>query len=136
MQGEGRIRIAADEDVVLARQRGRELAAAAGFSQTDATLIATAISELVRNILAYAGNGEIELARVRQNGREGVVVVAADSGPGIGDLDAAMQEGFSTAGGLGMGLPGARRLVDEFDIVSEVGRGTTVTLKKWRGIAA
>jgi serine/threonine-protein kinase RsbT len=136
MEGEGRIRIAADEDVVLARQKGRELAAAAGFSQTDATLIATAISELVRNILSYAGSGEIELARVHENGREGVVVVAADSGPGIGDVDAAMQEGFSTAGGLGMGLPGARRLVDEFDIVSEVGRGTTVTLKKWRGIAA
>jgi len=136
VEDEGRIRIAADADLVLARQKGRRLAAAMGFSGTDATLIATAISELARNILAYAGVGEIELARIHENSRDGIVVVALDSGPGIADLEAAMQEGFSTAGGLGMGLPGARRLVDEFDIVSEVGKGTTVTLRKWRAFAA
>jgi len=136
VEDEGRIRIAADADLVLARQKGRRLAAAMGFSGTDATLIATAISELARNILAYAGVGEIELARIQENSRDGIVVVALDSGPGIADLEAAMQEGFSTAGGLGMGLPGARRLVDEFDIVSEVGKGTTVTLRKWRAFAA
>lgn len=129
---EARIAIGSDADLVHARQMGRELATELGFSGTEATLIATAISELARNILSYAGSGQIAVSRIFENGRDGLVVVAVDTGPGIVDLDAAMQEGFSTAGGLGMGLPGARRLVDEFDIVSEVGAGTTVTLKKWR----
>ena len=134
MSREGRVAIAADVDLVSARQRGRELAAELGFSRTDATLIATAISELARNILAYAGSGEIELIRAHENGRDGVVVVAVDFGPGIADVEAAMQEGFSTAGGLGMGLPGARRLMDEFQVSSEEGKGTRITMKKWRSV--
>jgi serine/threonine-protein kinase RsbT len=129
---ESRVDIGSDADLVHARQIGRELATELGFSRTEATLIATAISELARNILSYAGKGQIAVSRIFENGRYGLVVVAVDTGPGIVDVEAAMQEGFSTAGGLGMGLPGARRLVDEFDIVSELGRGTTVTLKKWR----
>lgn len=132
MNREGRIAISADTDLVSARQRGRELATEVGFSRTDATLIATAISELARNILAYAGKGEIELSLAYENGRDGVVVVAVDSGPGISDVEAAMEEGFSTAGGLGMGLPGARRLMDEFQVFSEAGKGTRITMKKWR----
>ncbi|HEX9311822.1 MAG TPA: anti-sigma regulatory factor [Actinomycetota bacterium] len=131
MEGESRIAIASDADLVFARQKGRELAAGLGFSRSDATLIATAISEVARNILAYAGTGEIALSGIHQNGRNGVVVTALDSGPGIADVEAAMEEGFSTAGGFGMGLPGARRLMDEFVILSEPGRGTTVTMTKW-----
>ncbi len=129
---ERRIAIGSDTDLILARQEGRELAAKLGFSRTDATLVATAISELARNILAYARQGEIWLRPVHENSRDGVVVVAHDAGPGIPDVEAAMEEGFTTARGLGMGLPGARRLMDEFQILSEVGAGTTVTMKKWR----
>lgn len=127
-----RISIVSDSDLVVARQKGRELAGELGFSRTDATLIATAISELARNILDYAGNGEIAITRGFENGRNGVVVVAVDSGPGINDVEAALQEGFSTSQGLGMGLPGARRLMDEFQIHSEIGKGTRVVMKKWR----
>src|SRR5438876_5844851 len=117
-------------DLVLVREVGRELAKEIGFSQTDATLIATAISEVARNILAYAGKGEIELTSLFADGRYGVQVMALDSGPGIEDVRMALEEGTSTSGGLGMGLPGARRLMDEFDISSERGRGTRVTMKK------
>src|SRR5438093_1817817 len=99
---EARIAIGSDADLVHARQTGRELAAELGFSGTEATLIATAISELARNILSYAGSGEIAVSRTDLNGRTGVVVVAADAGPGIVDVEAAIQEGFSAAGGLGM----------------------------------
>jgi serine/threonine-protein kinase RsbT len=132
---EDRVSIGSDSDLVLARQKGRELAGQLGFSGTDATLIATAISELARNILTYAGAGEITLSRVFENGRDGIVVVARDEGPGIADIDAATNEGFTTGRGLGMGLPGTRRLMDEFQIHSEAGKGTQVVIKKWRGRA-
>lgn len=121
-----------DVDIVTARQLGRELAAKAGFTGSDLTLIATAISEVARNIVVYAGRGEIRLALAEKNGRRGIVVVAEDQGPGIPDIDQAMQDGFSTGRSLGLGLPGARRLMDEFHIVSEVGKGTIITMRKWR----
>jgi len=103
-----------------------------GFSATDATLIATAISELARNIVLYATRGEIALTAVENGGRPGVIVVARDKGPGIPDLRRATAGGYSTSGGLGLGLAGVRRLMDEFEIVSEVGTGTTVTARKWK----
>jgi serine/threonine-protein kinase RsbT len=128
---EVRVPIAGEADIVTARQKGRELAAAGGFSRTEQTLIATAISEVARNIVAYARRGEIILSAVEQPGRRGVVVVARDDGPGIPDLDLALRDGYSTGNSLGMGLPGARRLMDEFDLSSTVGSGTTVTMRKW-----
>ena len=129
---ESRIAIESDADVVTARQRARELAAAAELSSTDQTLLATAISEVARNITAYAVRGEVIVGVVRSdNGRRGIRVVARDEGPGIEDVEAALQDGFTTGNGLGLGLPGARRLVDEFAIETAVGQGTTVTLVKW-----
>jgi serine/threonine-protein kinase RsbT len=127
-----RIPINADSDIVTARRRGREMASRLGFTSTDSTLIATAISELARNILLYAHQGEIGVAIVEGSDRRGVRVIARDEGPGIADVERAMQEGFSTSRSLGMGLSGVRRLVDDFDIVSEPGRGTTVIVKKWK----
>jgi serine/threonine-protein kinase RsbT len=122
----------ADIDIVTARQKGRELARELGFTSTDLALIATAISELARNIILYANAGQIVLA-VSENGtKRGIKVVARDDGPGIPDVERALEEGFSTSRSLGLGLSGVRRLMDEFDIVSEVGRGTTVTVKKWK----
>ena len=120
-----------ETDVVKARQKGRELAAALGFSSTDQTLIATAISEVARNIVSYATRGTVTVAKVESQGRIGIEIVAADQGPGIPDVELAMQDGFSTGNSLGFGLPGARRLMDDFELVSQVGMGTTVTLRKW-----
>ena len=120
-----------DADIVAARQKGRELAAAVGLAGSDLTLIATAISELARNIISYAQHGEITLQAVQQNGRRGIIVVARDKGPGIPDIALAMQDGFSTGKSLGLGLPGAKRLMDEFEIQSVVGEGTTITMRKW-----
>lgn len=132
VEAESRIVIESDADVVIARQRARELAAALELSSTDQTLLATAISEVARNITAYAGHGEVSVAIVADDGgRRGIRVVASDDGPGIEDVERALQDGFTTGGGLGIGLPGARRLVDEFAIDSAPGRGTTVTLVKW-----
>ena len=129
---EARVRVTKDADVVTARQKGREIAVAAGFSATEATLIATVISELARNIVQFAERGEILAYPVEQSGRSGVTIVARDVGPGIRDVKRALQDGYSTyRGGLGLGLPGSRRLMDEFEIISEVGKGTTVTLTKW-----
>ena len=119
-------------DILEARKRGRELAASMGFALIDCTLIATAISELARNIVLYAGAGEILLRRVSTLGAEGVAIVATDSGPGIRDIRAAMQEGYSTSRGLGLGLPGVKRIMDEFNIESKLRHGTTVTIKKWK----
>lgn len=124
--------INSDQDIVIARQRGRALAIEVGFSTGDATLIATSISELARNIVSYARRGEIALKIVRAANREGISIVASDSGPGIRDIRQAMTDGFSTSGSLGLGLPGVRRLMDEFEIASEPGRGTVVTVKKWK----
>lgn len=129
---EHHVAIAREADIVAARQAGRQLAAQLGFSSTDQTLIATAISELARNIVVYAQEGEIVLSRTDEDGRIGIQVVAIDSGPGIDNKELAMRDGYSTKNSLGLGLPGARRLMDDFMLDSEVGRGTTVTMKKWK----
>ena len=124
--------INSDQDIVTARQKGRALAIELGFSSGDATLVATAISELARNIVSYARKGEIQLNTVQGSGRQGILIVASDDGPGIQDIRQAMRDGFSTSGSLGLGLPGVRRLMDEFEIASEPGKGTIVKVKKWR----
>lgn len=131
-EDEARVMVTLDADVVTARQRGRDIAARAGFGPTDLTLIATAISEIARNIVKFARRGEIVISMVDDAGHRGVTVVARDAGPGIHDITGALRDGVSTYRGLGLGLPGARRLMDEFDVVSEVGKGTTVTMAKWR----
>ncbi len=129
---EVRITVASDADVVTARQKGREVALRLGFSPTEATLLATAISEMARNIVKFAVRGEIQIFDTAGHGRPGVSIVVRDVGPGIPDLEEAMRDGFSTYNGLGLGLPGARRLMDEFDVVTEAGKGTTITMTKWR----
>jgi serine/threonine-protein kinase RsbT len=129
--GEIRVPVSTDADVVEAREKGRELSAQLGFSSIDLTLIVTAISEVARNILLYAKEGEIRLSLEQEDGQRGIVVVARDDGPGIPDLELAMRDSYSTGNGLGLGLPGARRLMDEFEIKSEVSKGTTVVMKKW-----
>jgi serine/threonine-protein kinase RsbT len=132
VEAESRIAIESDADVVTARQRARELAGELELSSTDRTLLATAISEVARNITTYATRGEVTLRIVRDgDGRSGIEVIAADNGPGIEDIERALQDGFTTGGGLGLGLPGARRLVDEFEIESAPRQGTTVRLVKW-----
>ncbi len=119
-------------DIVTARQAGREPAARHGITATDPTLIATANSEVARNIVVYAEQGEIALRRIDDlGGRYGIEVIASDHGPGIADITLALRDGFSTRNSLGLGLPGAKRLMDELAIASEVGAGTTVTMKKW-----
>ena len=125
-----RLEIASDKDVVSARQLGRELAAELGFSPGDQTVIAAAISEIARNILMYARRGEVSFQPVDDSNRSGITVTARDEGPGIPDVSRALQDGYSTSGGLGLGLPGAKRLMDEFDVVTAAGRGTTVTMTK------
>jgi serine/threonine-protein kinase RsbT len=133
LEHETRVPIRSDQDIVTARQKGRSLAAALDFTSGEATLIAAAISELARNIVSYAKQGEIRMKVIDGSpDRRGIQVIAQDEGPGIADLDLALRDGFSTAGGLGIGLPGVKRLVDEFHIESERNRGTTVTIKKWR----
>jgi serine/threonine-protein kinase RsbT len=126
-----RVPIEADADVVTARHEARALGTELGFGSTDLTLLATAISEVARNITAYAERGEIVLRVVQRDGREGIEVVASDRGPGIRDVELALRDGYTTGNGLGLGLPGARRLVDEFHIRTGPGEGTTVTLVKW-----
>jgi serine/threonine-protein kinase RsbT len=127
-----RVPINSDRDIVAARQSGRSLAVALGFSSADATLIATAISELARNIVTYAKSGEIRLTVINGSARQGIQLVAHDEGPGISDIPQALRDGFSTSGSLGLGLPGVMRLVDEFEIVSRESCGTTVTARKWK----
>jgi RNA polymerase sigma factor (sigma-70 family) len=127
---EVRVPIRTDADVVAARKAARELAGRLNFSRTDLTVIATAVSEVTRNIVRFAGTGEVVVEIVEAN-RRGVQVVARDNGQGIPDIDKAITDGYSTYAGLGLGLPGARRLMDEFAVVSESGRGTTVTMTKW-----
>jgi serine/threonine-protein kinase RsbT len=124
--------IGSDSDILVARAQGRALAARLGFPSSDLALVATTISELARNILSYAGTGEVTVQRIGDGHQTGILVIARDKGPGIPDIHRALKDGYSTSGGLGLGLPGVRRLVDEFEIVSEVGRGTTVPVKKWK----
>jgi serine/threonine-protein kinase RsbT len=126
-----RVAIRTDADVVTARQEARSMGADLGFSSTDLTLLATAISEVARNITAYAGEGEVALRVLNDGGRQGIEVVASDDGPGIVDVELAMQDGYTTGNGLGLGLPGTRRLVDEFELRTEPGSGTSVRLVKW-----
>jgi serine/threonine-protein kinase RsbT len=130
--GEIRVGINSDQDIVVARQKGRAMANELGFSPGDATLIATAISELARNIVSYARKGKITLKMVNGLNRQGIAVTASDEGPGIPDIRQALRDGFSTSGSLGLGLPGVRRLMDEFEIDSRPGQGTTVAVKKWK----
>jgi serine/threonine-protein kinase RsbT len=132
MEAECKVPINSERDIVLARQKGRAMATQLKFSLGNATLIATAISELARNIVSYAGRGEIVMSVTRNSDRTGIMIVASDNGPGISDLALALRDGFSTSGSLGIGLPGVRRLMDEFDIDSQPGRGTIVTVTKWK----
>jgi serine/threonine-protein kinase RsbT len=127
-----RIAISTDVDIVKARQQGRKLAGDVGFETTDLALVATAISELARNIVRYAKDGEITIRPLTNAAHQGVEIVARDQGPGIKDVEQVMQVGFSTSGGLGLGLPGVRRLMDEFEIQSTPGLGTTIVTRKWR----
>ena len=128
---ETRVTIDSDRAIVDARQRGRSLALRLGFSPGSATLVATSISELARNILLYAGEGEIGLQPLERTGGAGLAIYARDRGPGITDLDRALEDGYSTSGRLGLGLPGVRRLMDEFEISSQAGSGTMVKAVKW-----
>jgi len=131
MSAEFVVQVERELDVVSARQKGRELAASIGFSSTDQTLLATVISEVARNIVSYAGKGTVLLCPLLENGRRGLLVVADDQGPGIENIELAMRDGYSTGKSLGLGLPGAKRIVDEFEIRSAPGTGTTVTMRKW-----
>jgi serine/threonine-protein kinase RsbT len=129
---EVRVPVESDTDIVTARQKGRALATRLGSSSGDATIVATAISELARNIVLYATHGEIILKPVDHGAQIGLIIIARDEGEGIPDIRQAMQDGYSTSGRLGVGLPGVKRLMDEFEIASEVGKGTAVTVKKWK----
>lgn len=131
MENETLTEINSAVDIVTARQRGRALALDLGFDGGEVTLIAAAISEVARNIVDHAKRGQIVMRRIDGKDEPGIQIVATDEGPGISDVAQAMQYGYSTRKGLGVGLPGAKWLMDEFDIVSRVGKGTTVTMKKW-----
>ena len=131
LRDEARIPVSDYADIVSARETGRAIAETIGFRDEDLPAIAAAISETARNMVQFAGGGVFVFNRVSHNGREGIEAVAQDNGPGIASLEEAMQDGYSTSGGLGMGLPGARSLVDEFKVVSRLGLGTTVTMRKW-----
>ena len=128
---EAKITIKAVEDIVEARQKGRALAQELGFSMTQSTLVATAISELARNIVLYAKTGEIVLSRVSTDQHVGLIITAQDKGPGIANIQHALMSGYSSSGGLGLGLPGVRQMVDEFDIKSRPGEGTQVMALMW-----
>lgn len=127
-----RVRIESDMDLVSARHAGRMLAEQAGFTSSELTLIATAISELARNIIEYANFGEIHLEIVQNGSTRGIRIIARDAGPGIGNIEQALRGGFSTSGGLGLGLAGVRHIMDNFDVESNVGMGTCVTVTKWK----
>ncbi|MBI3622137.1 MAG: anti-sigma regulatory factor [Nitrospirae bacterium] len=131
MANDMQVGISTSADIVTARQRGRELASELGFSGSDLTVLATAISEVARNIIEHAKEGEVILEPTHNGSKQGILIIASDRGPGIPDVDRALQDGYSSGKGLGLGLPGAKRLMDEFKVVSEVGKGTTVTMKKW-----
>jgi serine/threonine-protein kinase RsbT len=128
------LEITGDDDIVRARQRARELARDLGFGLVDQSRIATAVSELARNVVRYAthSRGTARMRRIGEGNHVGLEIVIADDGPGIADIEEAMQVGFTSGAGLGMGLPGARRLMDDMHIESELGRGTSVTIRKWR----
>lgn len=131
MEGDIVVNIQNSDDIVAARSAGHQLALDLGFSLTDVTMIATAISEIARNITSYAGRGAVRVTVADREGRKALVVRAEDYGPGIADIDRAMEDGYSTGRGLGMGLPGARRLMDRLVVDSKLGRGTVVEMWKW-----
>jgi serine/threonine-protein kinase RsbT len=118
-------------DIVAARQLGRNEAKAVGFGTVDQARITTAISELARNIYLYAGKGKIEIERLSTNGVHGIAIIAQDEGPGIADVKKVMEDGYSTSGGLGAGMPGVKRLMDEFHLETEPGKGTSIRVVKW-----
>jgi serine/threonine-protein kinase RsbT len=132
MNDDFRVVIESDSDLVEARAAARDLAARLGFSRTDATLIATAISEVARNIVVHVGHGAILMRPLYEDSRYGLEVIAEDNGVGIRDVQAALEDGYAGRGGLGLGLPGARRLMDDFEIETDADTGTRVTMKKWR----
>lgn len=123
--------ISKDSDLITIRKYGREMAAAMGYSRNDQTLIVTALSEIGRNILEHAGEGTVTLECKNRKRKKCFFVTAADTGPGIEDIESALKEGFTTRKGMGMGLPGAKRIMDEFELESERGIGTTVKMCKW-----
>jgi len=125
------VAISSAADIVTARQKGRLLAMELGFDGSDLTLIATAISEVARNIVDHAEHGEVILSQAHEGTKHGILIVARDEGPGIPNVAQAMQYGYSTRKGLGVGLPGAKWLMDEFELETKVGKGTIVTMRKW-----
>lgn len=126
-----RIEITSDDDIVTSRTMAKDLAQKLGFGIVDQTKIATAISELTRNVVKYADEGMLNIETISQAGRVGIELICEDRGPGIEDIEQAMQEGYSTGKGLGMGLCGAKKLMDEFEVTSEKGKGLRVTVRKW-----
>ncbi|WP_322111909.1 anti-sigma regulatory factor [Aerosakkonema funiforme] len=132
MQGHEVMGINSSSDIVLVRQAVRKWAVELGFSLVDQTKIVTAASELARNTLDYGGGGTVKLEALQQESRRGLRLTFEDSGPGIPDIELALKDGFTTGGGLGMGLSGSKRLVNEFDIFSRVGEGTRITITKWK----
>lgn len=131
MAGEVVVAINNPDDIVDARKAGHQLALDLGFTLTDVTMIATAISEVARNITSYAGHGAVRVSVADREGRQALVICAEDEGPGIADIERAMEDGYSTGRGLGLGLPGARRLMDQLIVESELGRGTVIEMWKW-----
>lgn len=131
MSTESSVDIITEWDIVAARQLGRNEAKEVGFGTVDQARITTAISELARNIYLYAGKGKITIERVTDGLMKGIIIIAADQGPGIPDLRKVMEDGFTTSGGLGAGMPGVKRLMDDFKVDTEVGVGTTITATKW-----
>ena len=126
------IYITSEEDIIVARQKVREFASEIGFQYMDTIIIATAVSEITRNIINYAIKGEIEISFTKSDKKEGIQIIALDKGPGIKDISLALQDGYSTGKGLGLGLPGTKRLMDDFEILSEVSKGTKIIMRKWK----
>lgn len=131
MSDQSSVEILTEWDIVAARQLGRNVAKELGFGTVDQARITTAISELARNIYLYAGKGRIEIQQLTENGVNGILIIAADSGPGIPDIRKVMEDGFTTSGGLGAGLPGVKRLMDDFKIETILGEGTDIRATKW-----
>jgi serine/threonine-protein kinase RsbT len=126
------ISIQSDLDIVTARSAARDMAKTLGFGSIDQARIATAVSELARNIFLYAESGQVTTRQVERNRRKGIEIEFQDKGPGISNIDQVMKDGYTTSRGMGMGLPGAKRLMDDFEITSTVGVGTTIICRKWR----
>lgn len=133
VQDQGEVKIETEADIVVARRAVRDLASKIGFGITETARIVTAVSELGRNVQKYAGCGVMQWHALKNGNNDGLELRFEDKGPGIADVSKAMREGYSTDGGLGMGLPGAKRLMDQMDVQSTVGKGTVITVRKWRG---